>query len=336
MSDRRTVLKLGIAAAAGLLLKRNAFASDPIRLIVGFAQGGPTSTIAKLIQEPLGRAMGMAVAIDYVTGEGGKRAALEAIRAAPGSRTLLLHWPLILYKWDFELACNQPSRLPRHWQLTMCQWDEDGPILLGSGLKPVAKVTRGMSAALVVREDSALKDRAGLVAQAGRLPLKVAAAEGLVTGMDAFKKRTGADFNARLTDSQPAALDLVLARQADVGLAFTSHVAAHNEGAAANDKLRVLATSGAERAPEFASVPTLAELVGNRKAAFTYSALVFSSAGADTAFTSKATAALQSIAQDPALLEQAGKLRIPLQVDGPQTALETIRRDRRVTKDVYG
>jgi hypothetical protein len=33
---------------------------------------------------------------------------------------------------------------------------------------------------------------------------------------------------------------------------------------------------------------------------------------------------------------EARKLRIPLQIDGPQVVLETLARDRRVLKDVYG
>ncbi len=33
---------------------------------------------------------------------------------------------------------------------------------------------------------------------------------------------------------------------------------------------------------------------------------------------------------------EARKLRIPLQIDGPQVMLETLARDRRVLKDVYG
>ena len=33
---------------------------------------------------------------------------------------------------------------------------------------------------------------------------------------------------------------------------------------------------------------------------------------------------------------EARKLRIPLQIDGPQVVLDTLARDRRVLKDVYG
>jgi hypothetical protein len=33
---------------------------------------------------------------------------------------------------------------------------------------------------------------------------------------------------------------------------------------------------------------------------------------------------------------EARKLRMPLQIDGPQVVLETLARDRRVLKDVYG
>ena len=63
---------------------------------------------------------------------------------------------------------------------------------------------------------------------------------------------------------------------------------------------------------------------------------VWSAATADKAFTDKATAALLSIAGNEAMHAEARKLRIPLQIDGPQVMLETLARDRRVLKDVYG
>jgi len=76
--------------------------------------------------------------------------------------------------------------------------------------------------------------------------------------------------------------------------------------------------------------------VGDRKAATTYSLAVWSAANADTAFTDKATAALLSIAKTPKMLAEARKMRIPMQIEGPQVVLETLKRDRRVIQDVYG
>jgi tripartite-type tricarboxylate transporter receptor subunit TctC len=311
-TSRRTALKLGAAIAGGFLLNRGALAANTIRLIVPFAQGGPTDLTAKLIQEPFAKAMGMAVVIDYVPGEGTKLGVREAIRTKPDGRTLLIHLPDVLVVWEFA-----------------------GDKLLAD-LRPVAKLTRGMSVAFVVRAESALKDWQGMAAASNGSALTMADTGGGLLDLDMVKKRTGISFKTQLADGWPSAAALVSSGKADLARVSTDWVLTHNEKASAKDKLRILATLGAQRAPELPHVPTFAEIVGDRKAATTYSFALWSAANADTAFTDKATAALLSIAKNEAMHANARKLRVPLQIDGPQVVLETLKRDRRVMKDVYG
>jgi tripartite-type tricarboxylate transporter receptor subunit TctC len=311
-TSRRTALKLGAATAGGFLLNRGALAADSMRLIVPWGQGSLADFTAKLIQDPFARAMGMAVVIDYVLGEGGKLGARETIRAKPESRTLLIHRPDVL-----------------------ANWDRKGDKLLPD-LRPVAKLTRGTSEALVVRADSALKDWQNMAAASKVSALTMAETGGGRLVLDMVKKRTGISFTTQPTDGWPGSAALVLSGKADLGYFATDWVLMHNEQAAAKDKLRFLATFGAKRAPELPHVPTFAEIMGDRKAATTSSRALWSAANADTAFTDKATAALLSIAESPKMLAEARKLRVPLQIDGPQVVLETLKRDRRVIQDVYG
>ena len=287
-------------------------AAESIRLIVPFAQGSLADYLAKLIQEPLAEAMGMAVVIDYMTGEGAKVGAQETIRSKPDSRTLLIHLPDLLANWEHQ-----------------------GDNLVAD-LRPVANLTRGISMAFAVREDSALKDWQGMAAASKNSALMMA--EGGVGNfvLDMVEKRTGISFTRQLTDGWRNSADAVLTGKVDLASFATNWILRHNEKAAVDDQLRILATFGAERHPELPHVPTFAEIMGDRTAASAISYAAWCPANADAAFTDKATAALLSIAENEAMHAEARKLRIPLQIDGPQVVLDTMAHDRRVIQDVYG
>ncbi len=312
MTSRRTALKLGAAVAGSFMINRGALAADSIRLISPWGKGGHVDQISQFIQDPLAKAMGMPVVIDYVTGDGSKLATQETIRSKPDSRTLLIHLPDLLAVWEFE-----------------------GDKLLAD-LRPVAKLTRGMSQAFCVREDSALKDWQGMSTASKNSGLTMATTGGAPLLFDMVKKRTGISFTMQPSNSWASSAALLLSGKADLAHFGTDWALTYNEKASAKDKLRFLATFGAQRAPELPDVPTFAEIVGDPKAAFAFSFAVWSAATADKAFTNKATAALLSIAGNEAMHAEARKLRIPLQIDGPQVVLETLARDRRVLKDVYG
>ena len=312
MTSRRTALKLGAAVAGSFMINRGALAADSIRLILNWPKGGQIDQISQFIQDPLAKAMGMAVIIDYVTGDGGKLAPRETIRSKPDSRTLLIYAPNVYAMWEFE-----------------------GDKLVAD-LRPVAKVTSGMSRAFAVREDSALKDWQGMstASKSSGLTFVSIGSERLL--LDMVKKRTGISFTMQQSNGWASSAALLLSGKADLAQFNTDWVLTYNEKASAKDKLRFLATFGAERHPELPNVPTFAEIAGDPKAAATDSFAIWSAATADKAFTDKATAALLSIAGNEAMHAEARKLRIPLQIDGPQVVLETLARDRRVLKDVYG
>ena len=312
MTSRRTALKLGAAVAGSFMINRGALAADSIRLILPWGKGSPVDQVSQLIQEPFTKAMEMPVVIDYVTGDGTKLGTRETIRSKPDSRTLLLNNPDILARWEFE-----------------------GDKLLAD-LRPVAKLTRGMSLAIAVREDSALKDWQGMstASKSSGLTILTTGSERLL--LDMVKKRTGISFTMQPSNGWASSAALLLSGKADLAQFGTDWVLTYNEKASAKDKLRFLATFGAQRAPELPNVPTFAEIVGDPKAAATHSFAIWSAATADKAFTDKATAALLSIAGNEAMHAEARKLRIPLQIDGPQVVLETLARDRRVIQDVLG
>jgi tripartite-type tricarboxylate transporter receptor subunit TctC len=63
----------------------------PITMIVPFPPGGATDTIARIIQDPMQKALGQPIVVENLGGAGGMIAAAKAARADPDGYTILLH-----------------------------------------------------------------------------------------------------------------------------------------------------------------------------------------------------------------------------------------------------
>ena len=88
MRHRRLFLAvLSMTVLPGVALAQ-AYPSKPIKLQVPFAPGGTTDIIARVISEPLGKAMGQSVIIENRAGGGGVVGANETAKSAPDGYSL--------------------------------------------------------------------------------------------------------------------------------------------------------------------------------------------------------------------------------------------------------
>lgn len=90
MPIRRSILAAAVIAVATPLAAHAAWPEKPIRIVVTFASGGASDIVARVISEPLAKALGQAVIVDNKPGAGGTIGGADVARAAPDGYTLML------------------------------------------------------------------------------------------------------------------------------------------------------------------------------------------------------------------------------------------------------
>jgi tripartite-type tricarboxylate transporter receptor subunit TctC len=97
--ERRQLLQLAAGAIALPVLSRAAHAQSyptkPVRIVVGFAAGGVTDIVARLIGQWLSERLGQQFIIDNRPGAGSNIATESVVRAPPDGYTLLLVGPAV-------------------------------------------------------------------------------------------------------------------------------------------------------------------------------------------------------------------------------------------------
>ncbi len=238
---RRTVLAAAAAcltlSTAGTALAQGAWPQKTVRVVVGFAPGGTTDVMARLVAQGLTETLGQTVIVDNKPGASGNIAAGDVIKATPDGYTLLVA--------PTSVETANPSLFKVTFQPA-------------KDLAAVAAIGR-TAMYVVARPGLPVKDVKELVALAKASPGKLSyASAGTGTpphlAAELFKQQTGIFATHIPYRGAAPALQDVMASQADYvfdpGIAFP-HIR--------TGKVKLLGVASAQRSPFFPDMPTLTE-----------------------------------------------------------------------------
>ncbi|TAI60134.1 tripartite tricarboxylate transporter substrate-binding protein [Bradyrhizobium sp. Leo170] len=80
-----------VLAMVSSVASAQTYPARPITLLVPFAAGGPTDTVARMTAQSMSKLLGQTIVVENATGAGGTIATARAARAEPDGYTLLVH-----------------------------------------------------------------------------------------------------------------------------------------------------------------------------------------------------------------------------------------------------
>ncbi len=236
----RSLVLATVAAFAVLTGAENASAQPyptrPITMIVPYAAGGPTDTIARVIGDRMGQSLGQAVVIENVAGAAGTIAAARVARAAPDGYTMSIA------TWSSHVVSPVIYQLPYDVfrDFAPVVWLTQTPLLLVAKKDIPARDLKELVAWLKGNQNSVLLGSAGGTDQvAGYL----------------LAQQTGAKIQlVPYRGLAPAMQDLVAGR---IDFLFDQPSDALPQIASGN--IKVFAVTAAERAAVAPDIPTVDE-----------------------------------------------------------------------------
>jgi tripartite-type tricarboxylate transporter receptor subunit TctC len=238
---RRRFLAAALLGAASPLWARagEPYPARPLKFVVNFPPGGAADTMARILGQKLGEALGQAVVVENHAGAGGAVGMIYASRQAPDGYTFALG--------TLGSAITQPL-------ISATSYD------MAKDFTPVSLIATGP--ALVVTSGAApYKSLADIVAAAKANPGKLNYGSG---GIGTFAHLWGAMLNdaagIRITHvpykGGGQALNDVLANRLDMIAVDPPAALPHIKSGA----LRAVAYTGASRNQRFAAIPTVGEV----------------------------------------------------------------------------
>jgi tripartite-type tricarboxylate transporter receptor subunit TctC len=272
---RRGTLGL-LLAAPGLARAQEAWPARPITLITGFAPGGLTDVMTRLIANRMSRELGQPIVVENRAGGATSIASTAVARAAPDGYTTLMG--------ASSLAINpalQPSLTPRE------------------PLRELVPVGMGYRSAFVlhVHPDLPARNVAEFIAHAKANPGRISfgsSGTGAVNHLclELFRVRAGIDVvHVPYRGGAPALVDLRAGRIQAMFAAALEAIPAIREGAT-----RPLAVSSAARLPLLPEVPAMAETLPGFDAVFWQG--LFAPVGTPEPVIARLAAALRATTED--------------------------------------
>lgn len=276
MIDRRTTLGL-LLATPGLAMAQPAWPTRPITVVTGFAPGGLTDVMTRLIANRMSRELGQPIVVENRAGGATSIASTAVARATPDGYTLLMG--------ASSLAINpalQPNLTPRE------------------PLRELVPVGMGYRSAFVLHVHPGLPARtvAEFIAHAKANPGRISfgsSGTGAVNHLclELFRLRAGIEVvHVPYRGGAPALIDLRAGRIQAMFAAALEAIPAIREGAT-----RALAVSSATRLPLLPDVPAVAETLPGFDAVFWQG--LFAPPGTPEPVIARLAAALRATTEDP-------------------------------------
>ena len=277
----------------------------PVRMIIGFAPGGSVDLVARIVAERLAPRIGQPVVVENRPG-GFVRVAIDAVRTAPpdGSTLLLTSsTPLVVtphayakVPYDAQRDLVSVARLVNGQQ--------------GFALGPMsgARSWQEYVAWIKANPDRAFFASSGVGSMGHLVGVVLASTSGLKLEHVAYKG--SGHYNAELMGGQVSA-----------GISGIADAADFHRGG----KLRIVATSGAERSRALPDVPTFRELGVPMDLSLWYG--VFAPAGTPPPIAELLGRELVAIVSAPDLTERFVSLGLDPAAAGPKATADTLAAD---------
>lgn len=230
---------MAVLVAVCTSVSAQTFPDKPVRIVVGYAPGGATDLVGRILAEGVTELLGQSVIIDNRAGAGGAIGMQIAAKAAPDGYTLAL------------CTIGNCAIMPSLVKTAGYDLIKDFlPVMFVGGFMNVFVVTPGFPAKSVKE----------LVALAKASPGKIVFGSGGVGNsphmtVELLKYRAGIDMlHVPYKGSGPAIID-VIGGQINMMVENEPSLVSHIKGG----RLRAIAVTGAKRSAQLADVPTMIE-----------------------------------------------------------------------------
>ena len=296
-----------IASSLLVLASWSAFAQDnPVRVLVGFPPGDTSDQLARMLIEPIRQQIGQSVIVDNRAGAGGMIAAEATKNSAPDGKTLMLAplAPMVTFPFTFAKLNYDPIKDFEPVAL-LATFDLAIAVNAATGPKNMAEFAER------IRKEPVLTNFGSPAA--GSLPH--------MFGLELGRVLKTPTTHVAYRGDAPAKQDLMGGVIGFVVAPTAAFIELEKAG-----RVRILATSGKQRSPTMAHVPTLRESGVDLEGSAWFA--LFAPAKTPRDVIDKISKAATSAMGDPVLRKRLNDLELQPAALGPQGLADTLVKDQ--------